>query len=489
MERARRIGGVFLRADNPQALSRWYADHLGVDATREDPQGIALFAVQPGRTASELSLEVDDLDAMVDQLRAAGVHVDVDENWHADGRFAHLHDPAGNPVQLCQPTDSSYVRTLEDDELPPEQPARRLTARWLALAMGVLIAVVLAVVTQRSDNPEAAPDDSPATTTTTAEPTTTTTSPTKPVTTDAGRLAVRGDWEIFAYGAGELVRIDLARGRITRTPIPNAELTSEGPTSLVVGPDSVLVHSWDGGNVELVVDGRPASPQPDWLQAAGGGRVLPGPKPGQLWLEEHRLTDVVLKPVTMRGTRVAGRTITMPQNFWVQSSDQRGNLIASGVGGAYLVDQDGMHRITTGALVAVGPSRFLTHVCDERARCRLEVVDRSTGAGRPLGRDLERSEMINAGLISANGKTAAVMSSGPDGEQLQLVDLGTGAARQVDVEIGEVHGALPMAWSPDGRWLLAVSGGDGLVVVDPATARVRPLGVELSAVEAVAVRE
>ena len=40
---------------------------------------------------------------MVDQLRAAGIEVEVDEELYPNGRFAHLHDPEGNPVQLWEP--------------------------------------------------------------------------------------------------------------------------------------------------------------------------------------------------------------------------------------------------------------------------------------------------------------------------------------------------------------------------------------------------
>ena len=50
-----------------------------------------------------INFRVRDLDAMVDQLRAAGIEVEVDEELYPNGRFAHLHDPEGNPVQLWEP--------------------------------------------------------------------------------------------------------------------------------------------------------------------------------------------------------------------------------------------------------------------------------------------------------------------------------------------------------------------------------------------------
>ena len=43
------------------------------------------------------------LDALVEQLRAAGISVEVDPERYPNGRFARLVDPEGNPIQLWQP--------------------------------------------------------------------------------------------------------------------------------------------------------------------------------------------------------------------------------------------------------------------------------------------------------------------------------------------------------------------------------------------------
>jgi glyoxylase I family protein len=50
-----------------------------------------------------INFRVDDLDAIVDQLRRAGETVDVDPEGYPNGRFAELRDPAGNGIQLWQP--------------------------------------------------------------------------------------------------------------------------------------------------------------------------------------------------------------------------------------------------------------------------------------------------------------------------------------------------------------------------------------------------
>ena len=119
MEKVTGIGGVFFRAKDAGALQDWYAVHLGVGAPPEEGEqewhqeaGPTVFAAfgEEHRDSPHLgplgwgvNFRVRDLDAMVAQLRAAGVEVEVDPEPYDYGRFAQLVDPEGNPVQLWQP--------------------------------------------------------------------------------------------------------------------------------------------------------------------------------------------------------------------------------------------------------------------------------------------------------------------------------------------------------------------------------------------------
>jgi len=113
------IGGVFFKGHDPGRLARWYEDHLGIIAVGEsygDPvwiqqEGPTVFAAfgpehwdspHIGSSGWGIHFRVSDLDAMVTQLRAAGIAVDVDLEQYPNGRFAQLLDPEGNPVQLWQ---------------------------------------------------------------------------------------------------------------------------------------------------------------------------------------------------------------------------------------------------------------------------------------------------------------------------------------------------------------------------------------------------
>ena len=120
MERVTGIGGVFFRPRDPAGLTEWYARHLGVAAppeTYETPSwwqapGPTVFAALPADSEHfggaehswSINFRVADLDAMVAQLRDAGIDVEVDADTYPNGRFAGLRDPEGNAVQLWQPT-------------------------------------------------------------------------------------------------------------------------------------------------------------------------------------------------------------------------------------------------------------------------------------------------------------------------------------------------------------------------------------------------
>ena len=117
MERVNGIGGFFFRAADATGLAEWYDRHLGVDCvprSYDEPvwtpsAGPTVFAPfgddSPylGPTGWGINFRVDDLDAMVAQLRGAGIEVEVDPEPYPNGRFAQLHDPEGNAIQLWQP--------------------------------------------------------------------------------------------------------------------------------------------------------------------------------------------------------------------------------------------------------------------------------------------------------------------------------------------------------------------------------------------------
>jgi glyoxylase I family protein len=118
-ERVEGIGGLFFRSPDPKALAEWYQRQLGIDPTPTDydqpvwqqSAGPTVFAPFPTDTkyfgspqqAWMVNFRVRNLDAMAAQLRASGITVDIDSKMYPNGRFARLHDPDGNPIELWEP--------------------------------------------------------------------------------------------------------------------------------------------------------------------------------------------------------------------------------------------------------------------------------------------------------------------------------------------------------------------------------------------------
>lgn len=123
MEKVLGIGGLFFRSHDPKALAAWYDKHLGVAPVPTDynqqpwrqqagptafapfPQGTSYFGdpTSPHPQQWMINFRVANLDAMIAQLRAAGIEVKPDPETYPNGRFARLHDPEGNPIELWQP--------------------------------------------------------------------------------------------------------------------------------------------------------------------------------------------------------------------------------------------------------------------------------------------------------------------------------------------------------------------------------------------------
>jgi glyoxylase I family protein len=119
-ERVEGIGGFFFRSHDPKALAEWYQQHLGIDlmptehnqSVWQQAAGPTAFQPFPMDTkyfgspehAWMMNFRVRNLDAMVDQLRASNIAVDV-ESKDRTGGFARLKDPEGNPIQLWEPAN------------------------------------------------------------------------------------------------------------------------------------------------------------------------------------------------------------------------------------------------------------------------------------------------------------------------------------------------------------------------------------------------
>lgn len=121
------MGGFFFRAKDPDALVAWYREHLNIgmgcnaddtaggDAddwywqTQGGPMVFAPFRADTDYFAADkqflINLRVSDLEGMLEQLNAAGIAIITKDEWDTPetGRFARIHDPEGNAIELWEP--------------------------------------------------------------------------------------------------------------------------------------------------------------------------------------------------------------------------------------------------------------------------------------------------------------------------------------------------------------------------------------------------
>ena len=122
MARVIGLGGIFFKARDPDALRDWYREHLGLDvgdwggvAFGEDPArpGFASWSpfeydttyFLPSDKPWMLNFRVDDLDALLAQLRAAGQPVDERVKESEWGKFGWVMDPEGTRIELWEPPE------------------------------------------------------------------------------------------------------------------------------------------------------------------------------------------------------------------------------------------------------------------------------------------------------------------------------------------------------------------------------------------------
>jgi predicted enzyme related to lactoylglutathione lyase len=128
LKRVTGIGGVFFKARDPKVLGEWYRTHLGLNVedwggtafhwvTPENPSGTGTTIWSPFPEDSDyfspseagfmINYRVDDLQALLEQLRQEGCQVDPKVEESEFGKFGWVMDPEGNRVELWQPPSGS----------------------------------------------------------------------------------------------------------------------------------------------------------------------------------------------------------------------------------------------------------------------------------------------------------------------------------------------------------------------------------------------
>src|SRR5882757_9586066 len=125
MKKVTGIGGIFFKCKDPKAINEWYKTHLGFDTspygtsfewldsddstkkglTQWNPFKESTKYFEPSTKDFMINYRVEDLEALVAQLKNEGVTI-VDKIEDSEyGKFVHILDIEGNKIQLWEPKD------------------------------------------------------------------------------------------------------------------------------------------------------------------------------------------------------------------------------------------------------------------------------------------------------------------------------------------------------------------------------------------------
>lgn len=117
------LGGIMFKVKNPQQSRDWYRKHLGIESESwgavfkwrefEHPEREAYSVWSPSSEQSDyfapsthsymINYRVENLDALLESLRAEGIEPVGTPESNEFGKFAWILDPDGSKIELWEP--------------------------------------------------------------------------------------------------------------------------------------------------------------------------------------------------------------------------------------------------------------------------------------------------------------------------------------------------------------------------------------------------
>ena len=130
MKRVTGIGGIFFKCKDPGKVREWYQTHLGLhtnqygavfewrQATDSTKKGFSQWSpfkektkyFEPSTKEFMINYRVDNLEALVEELKKEGVTVTDTIETYEYGKFVHIMDIEGNKIELWEPNDIEYEK-------------------------------------------------------------------------------------------------------------------------------------------------------------------------------------------------------------------------------------------------------------------------------------------------------------------------------------------------------------------------------------------
>jgi predicted enzyme related to lactoylglutathione lyase len=130
MKKVTGIGGIFFKCKDPEQVRNWYQKNLGLNT---NPYG-AVFEWHQGADSTKkgftqwspfkdntkyfepsarefmINYRVENIEALVDELKQNGVTILDSIEAYDYGKFVHILDVEGNKIELWEPNDVAYEK-------------------------------------------------------------------------------------------------------------------------------------------------------------------------------------------------------------------------------------------------------------------------------------------------------------------------------------------------------------------------------------------
>jgi hypothetical protein len=276
-------------------------------------------------------------------------------------------------------------------------------------------------------------------------------------------------YEIVTAGAGgDIQYIDLARGIVTI--VDGAAGADTG--LLFVGDTWVLVPSGSTGDALLYEDGGAVAPRRIETVEPWGMLSIPGSP--TLWMPDDDLRMNRPGQIIEVGPDLEPTGVRVDVPASPVTIEPPGNFIVPAAGGVYVVSGDGISRLTTGRLIALGPTAGLAEECDEQLMCKYVVIARATGERRDLPGLVRGAPLESVGwwaqhseTVSPDGRLAMVLLPTSERDpyggytvtpRLAVVDLVTGQTTPLSDEESGIQSVV--RWTDDSQFAFFMTDGE-----------------------------
>lgn len=133
MKKVTGIGGIFFKSKDPEKMKEWYNKNLGLQTdeygtsfewwqganpekmgfTQWSPFPETTKYMQPSSKDFMINYRVENIEALVTELKKDGVTIVDEIETFEYGKFVHILDIEGNKIELWEPNDIEYDKIVD----------------------------------------------------------------------------------------------------------------------------------------------------------------------------------------------------------------------------------------------------------------------------------------------------------------------------------------------------------------------------------------